>query len=215
MIHGDGTCAPVQETTGMCAHHLQVVSLHVSDLVVWGILHAGQGAHREVGSEGFEANHRAVAENGEPVGQNLGDTEPALWRRRKYLRCLGVPRCVRTARWERDMCYPGRSRMIPYPTGAGTYAYKPEGEVVRNVMREVGVVRGTYEPGRNKNPGTVSVWDSGRRLKRRRLWGRGHVGKILTAQVKSVSRWFGGLMVAEAMTETPALRIPKILCQGN
>ena len=29
---------------------------------------AGQGAHREVGSEGFEAKHRAVAETGEPVG---------------------------------------------------------------------------------------------------------------------------------------------------
>jgi hypothetical protein len=29
---------------------------------------AGQGAHREVGSEGFEAKHRAVAEYGEPVG---------------------------------------------------------------------------------------------------------------------------------------------------
>jgi hypothetical protein len=29
---------------------------------------AGQGAHREVGSEGFEAKHRAVAEIGEPVG---------------------------------------------------------------------------------------------------------------------------------------------------
>jgi hypothetical protein len=29
---------------------------------------AGQGACREVGSEGFEAKHRAVAECGEPVG---------------------------------------------------------------------------------------------------------------------------------------------------
>lgn len=29
---------------------------------------AGQGAHREVGSEGFEAKHRAVADGGEPVG---------------------------------------------------------------------------------------------------------------------------------------------------
>ena len=29
---------------------------------------AGQGAHREVGSEGFEAKHRAVADIGEPVG---------------------------------------------------------------------------------------------------------------------------------------------------
>ena len=29
---------------------------------------AGQGAHREVGSGGFEAKHRAVADIGEPVG---------------------------------------------------------------------------------------------------------------------------------------------------
>lgn len=105
--------------------------------------------------------------------------------------------------------------MIPYPPGVGTYAYKPKGEIDRNVMREVGVVRGTHEPGKNKSPGTVSVWDSGRRLKRRRPGGRGHVGEVLTGQVKSVSKWFGGLMVAEAMTETPTLRIPKILCQGN
>jgi hypothetical protein len=30
---------------------------------------AGQGAHREVGSEGFAANRRAVADEGDPVGQ--------------------------------------------------------------------------------------------------------------------------------------------------
>jgi hypothetical protein len=36
---------------------------------IWLIGGAGQGAHCEVGSEGFEAKHRAVAESGEPVGQ--------------------------------------------------------------------------------------------------------------------------------------------------
>jgi len=30
---------------------------------------AGQGVHCEMGSEGFAANRRAVAENGGPVGQ--------------------------------------------------------------------------------------------------------------------------------------------------
>jgi hypothetical protein len=35
---------------------------------VWLFGGAGQGACREVGSEGFEAKHRAVAEDGEPVG---------------------------------------------------------------------------------------------------------------------------------------------------
>jgi hypothetical protein len=34
----------------------------------WPFGGAGQGACREVGSEGFEAKHRAVAESGEPVG---------------------------------------------------------------------------------------------------------------------------------------------------
>jgi hypothetical protein len=35
---------------------------------VWLSGGAGQGAHREVGLEGFEAKHRAVADSGEPVG---------------------------------------------------------------------------------------------------------------------------------------------------
>ena len=35
---------------------------------VWRSGGAGQGACREVGSEGFEAKHRAVADFGEPVG---------------------------------------------------------------------------------------------------------------------------------------------------
>ena len=35
---------------------------------VWLFDGAGQGACREVGSEGFEAKHRAVADGGEPVG---------------------------------------------------------------------------------------------------------------------------------------------------
>ncbi len=156
MIQGDGTWAPAQETAGMGACHLQVVVLlPASRLGVLSIGHAGQGAHREVGSEGFAANHRAVAEQGEPVGQNPGDTEPALRRRRKYLECLGASRCVRAARWERSMRYPGRSRTVPPRRGSGTWAYKPAGEVAGDAVREVGVTRGTHEPGKNKSPGTA------------------------------------------------------------
>lgn len=92
MVHSDGTCALAQETAGMCAHHLQVVSLHVSDLVVWGIFYAGQGAHREVGSEGFEANHRAVAENGEPVGQKSRRYRAGTMAAKEI---LGVSRCTK------------------------------------------------------------------------------------------------------------------------
>ena len=47
----------------------------------------GQGAHREVGSEGLAENHRVVIEGShpddEPVGQRWGMVEPALWRRRR------------------------------------------------------------------------------------------------------------------------------------
>jgi hypothetical protein len=60
-LYGSGRWAPVRETAGMSARCLQSVSC-------WCVLgslrpdRAGQGAHREVGSEGFEANRRAVAE---------------------------------------------------------------------------------------------------------------------------------------------------------
>jgi hypothetical protein len=47
----------------------------------------GQGAHREVGSEGLAENHRVVINGSypddEPVGQRRGMVEPALWRRRR------------------------------------------------------------------------------------------------------------------------------------
>lgn len=49
----------------------------------------------EVGPEGSEANHRTVAENGELGRLKPGDTRPAFSQRRKRLRCLGAPRCVR------------------------------------------------------------------------------------------------------------------------
>jgi hypothetical protein len=47
----------------------------------------GQGAHREVGSEGLEEKCRVVIDGSnpddEPVGQRWGMVEPALWRRRQ------------------------------------------------------------------------------------------------------------------------------------
>lgn len=48
----------------------------------------GQGAHREVRSEGHEEKYRAVIDGGcpddEPVGQRWGKVESALWRRRRF-----------------------------------------------------------------------------------------------------------------------------------
>jgi len=156
MIYGDGEMGAELETLGMCARRLRVVDDPCPKSLTNDVDDAGQGAHREVGSEGFAANHRAVAEQGEPVGQIPGESEPALWRRSKYLEHLGASRCVRAARWERNMRYPGRSRTVPPRRGMGTWAYKPKGEVAGKVVREVGVTRGTQEPGNNRNPGTAS-----------------------------------------------------------
>jgi len=115
---------------------------------------AGQGAHREVGSEGFAAKRRAVAEQGEPVGQiqampslhygGEGSTWGAWTQQGVCGRHGGEGACVT----------PGglvRSR----PTGSGTWAYKPQGEVAGDAVREVGVTRGTREPGKNTSPGIV------------------------------------------------------------
>jgi hypothetical protein len=46
-------------------------------------------------------------------------------------------------------------------TGLGTWAYKPSGEVAGDAVREVGVTRGTREPGQNKSLGTVPLWGGG------------------------------------------------------
>ena len=210
MTQGDGTWAPVQETAGMSACHLPAVDASCpSRLAVPVAWHAGQGAHREVGSEGFAANHRAVAEQGEPVGQNPGDTEPALRRRRKYLECLGASRCVRTARWERSMRYPGRSRTVPRPTGPGTWAYKPAGEVAGDAVREVGVARGTPEPGRSKSPGTVPLVGRRAVTQKAPTRGKGSRREMVIRVGDRASRRSSGLMVAAAMTETLALRTPE------
>lgn len=215
MIDGDGIWAPAQETAGMGARHLGVdVSSPDSGLVVLGIGHAGQGAHREVGSEGFAANHRAVAEYGEPVGQSPGDTEPALRRRRKYLECLGAPRCVRAARWERSRRYPGRSRNLPDLTGSGTWAYKPTGEVAGDGLREVGVTSGTREPGKNKSPGTALVVGRRAVTQKAPTRGKGSRREMVIRVGERASRRLSGLMVAAAMTEALALRTPEFRRRG-
>lgn len=136
---------------------------------------AGQGAHREVGSEGFAAKRRAVADDGEPVGQiqvipsrhygGEGSTWGAWTQQGVCGRHGGKVPCVT----------PGglvRSR----PTGSGRWAYKPVGEVAADAVREVGVTRGTGEPRTNISLGTVPARGGGRRSKRRRGRGRGHVG---------------------------------------
>ena len=158
MLHGDGVRAPGRETVGISACCLPSgVGL---GLGVLGCLGAGQGAHREVGSEGFEAKRRAAAEIGEPVGQiqvipsphygGEGSTWGAWAQQGVCGRHGGKGACVT----------PGglvRSRS----TELGTWAYKPSGEVAGDAVREVGVTHGTREPGKNKSPGIVPVWGGG------------------------------------------------------
>ena len=60
-LYGSGRWAPVWETAGMSARCLRGASCWCVSCSLRSE-RAGHGAHREVGSEGFEANCRAVAE---------------------------------------------------------------------------------------------------------------------------------------------------------
>ena len=108
------------------------------------------------------------------------------------------------------------------PTGLGSWAYKPRGEVAGDAVREVGVTRGTAEPGNNRNPGTP--WD--------RRVGAAAGGDPKGVDLGKESRWewsdwvrsrasrSAGLMVAEAMTEAAlgrgySGRIPASQVVGN
>ncbi len=117
---------------------------------------AGQGAHREVGSEGFEAKRRAVADIGEPVGPiqmmpslhygGEGNTW-GIWTQQ------GV--CGR--RGGKVLCVTPGGLVRSRSTELGSWAYKPRGEIASDAVREVGVTRGTAEPRNNRNLGTA-VW---------------------------------------------------------
>jgi len=159
-LYGSGGWAPVRETAGMSARCLRGASC-------WCVLCllrsecAGQGAHREVGSEGFEANCRAVAEL----------TANRSARSRRYRAC--------TTEAKEVLGEPGRNKVFaggtagkqhalpreisygPGLTGPGTWAYKPQGEVAGDAVREVGVTHGTQEPGKSKSPGIAPVWGGG------------------------------------------------------
>jgi hypothetical protein len=179
MIYGDGEMGAESETLGMCARRLRVVDWpNPNTAADVDADDAGQGAHREVGSEGFAANHRAVAEPGEPVGQNPGENRAGSMTAKEI---LGAPGCIRVCAGGTVAQEHALPREVSYgliPTGMGTWAYKPAGEVAGDAVREVGVTRGTHEPGNTMKP-----WDrlqreaADRRLKRCRSGGRGHVGR--------------------------------------
>jgi len=159
-LYGSGRWAPSRETAGMSACCLLSVSC-------WCVLcplrldGAGQGAHREVGSEGFAANCRAVAE--------FSANRSA--RSRRYRACtmeakevLGEPgrnKVFAGGTVGKQHALPREVSYGPGSTGLGTWAYKPLGEVAGDVVREVGVTHGTQEPGQSKSPGTASLWGGG------------------------------------------------------
>jgi hypothetical protein len=158
-LQGSGRWAPVRETVGMSARCLSSASCGcvLGSLRLEG---AGQGAHREVGSEGFEANRRAVADRGEPVGQI--QVMPSLH--------YGGEGSTWGAWTQQGVCgrHGGKAaRVTPgglvrsRSTGLGTWAYKPSGEVAGDAVREVGVAHGTQQPGKNKSPGIVPSWGGG------------------------------------------------------
>jgi hypothetical protein len=128
---------------------------------VWLIGGAGQGACREVGSEGFEAKHRAVADFGEPVGPiqvmpslhygGEGNTWGA-WAQQ------GV--CGR--RGGKVLCVTPGDLVWSHSTELGSWAYKPRGEIAGEAVREVGVAHGTDEPRNNRNLGTGALCGGGR-----------------------------------------------------
>jgi hypothetical protein len=169
-LDGDGSRAPVGETAGMRAPRL--LSDASRGLAVLGFLGAGQGARREAGSEGFAANHRAVAEIGEPVGQI--QVMPSLH--------YGGEGSTWGAWTQQGVCgrHGGKgARVTPgglarsRSTGLGTWAYKPAGEVAGDAVREVGVTHGTREPGKSKSPGIVPARDGGAATQKASFRGKG------------------------------------------
>jgi hypothetical protein len=158
-LQGSGRWAPGWETAGMSARCLRGASCWCVPCSLRSD-GAGQGAHREVGSEGFEANRRAVADEGEPVGQI--QVMPSLH--------YGGEGSTWGAWAQQGVCgrHGGKAtRVTPgglvrsRSTGLGTWAYKPQGEVAGEAVREVGVTHGTREPGKSKSPGIALLWGGG------------------------------------------------------
>jgi hypothetical protein len=165
---------------------------------------AGQGAHREVGSEGFAAKRRAVAECGEPVGQIQAEAslhyggEANTWNAWTQQGVCGR-HGVKAAR-----VTPG-GLVWSRPTGRVGGRISRSGEIAADAVREVGVARGTDEPENNRNFGTAS--GEGRRTVTQKapISGKGSRWAWQTAQPRG-QVGDDGLMVAAAMTEASSLR---------
>ena len=183
-LYGSGRWAPGRETAGMSACCLQSASCRCVLCPLWSEC-AGQGAYREVGSEGFAANCRAVAE--------LSANRSA--RSRRYRACtmeakevLGEPgrnKVFAGGTAGKQHALPREISYGPGPTGLGTWAYKPQGEIAGDAVREVGVTHGTQEPGQNKSPGIVPLWGGGTATQKASFRGKG------SRWAGRVRRWVG------------------------
>ena len=126
MVYGDGEMCAEQETLGMCARRLRVVDSNEWNQLVREVNQAGQGAHREVGSEGFAVNHRAVAEQGEPVGQNPGENRAGSMAAKEI---LGAPGCIKVCAGgtvAKEHALPREVSYGPALTGTCTWTFKPK-----------------------------------------------------------------------------------------
>jgi hypothetical protein len=74
------------------------------------------------------------------------------------------------------------------PTGMGTWAYKPAGEVAGDAVREVGVTRGTDEPWNNTSHGTVSSERRQAATQKVSVKGKGSRREMVNRRCKRASR---------------------------
>ncbi len=213
MGQGGECCAPWGKRHGVYASHLPRIdgrsSVRNSPLAV---CRAGQGAHREVGSEGFAAKRRAVAEGGEPVGQI--QAEASLH--------YGGEANTWNAWTQRGVCgrHGGKAaRVTPGGLVRSRLTWRVPGrisrcgEVAGDAVREVGVTRGTQEPETNTSSGTVP--SEGRRAATQTAPTRGKGSRWRWQAGRRKGRvGASGLMVAAAMTEVLVPRIPPSPVRG-
>jgi hypothetical protein len=171
-LYGGGRWAPGRETAGMSACCLSCSSCWCMP----GLLRlecAGQGAHREVGSEGFAANCRAVAEFSANRSARFRRYRACITEAKEVLGEPGRNKVFAGGTVGKQHVLPREISYGPGPTGPGTWAYKPQGEIARDAVREVGVTHGTQEPGQNKSPGIVPVWGGATATQKASLRGKG------------------------------------------
>src|SRR3954468_2299911 len=98
-------------------------------------LSGGQGVHREVESEGHEEKYRAVIDGGhpedEPDGQRWGKVEPALRRRRRFIRPPHQRGCGRHGTEEQRVTSGG---LAGSPGGTGVSGPISESEVASDAL---------------------------------------------------------------------------------